>query len=160
MDINNFLQSKGFKIAVACVAIFVALFFIFSIGVYVGTEKANSSFKWAEQYHNNFAGPAGGFLNNVIRGGDEFMESNGVFGKIIQVGNNTITVEGRMETERLISISDKTIIKYQNNSIDFSSLKVGDQVIIIGQPNENGQIDAALIRIMPDRPEDTTNSSI
>jgi hypothetical protein len=146
MDINNFLQSKGFKIAMLCVAIFIALFLVFSLGVYVGTEKASFSFRWAEQYHNNFAGPSMGFFERME--GKEFMESNGVFGKIIQVNADSIVVSGRNDAEKVVLITDKTIIKKQNTDIKIADLKVDDEVVIIGNPNESGQIDARLIRVM------------
>jgi len=77
MDINNFFQSKGFKIATWCVAGCIIIFFIFNLGVFVGTQKAKFSFRWAEQYQNNFAGPAGGFFQRIE--GQDFMESNGIF---------------------------------------------------------------------------------
>jgi len=152
MDINKFLQSKNFKIAIACVAVFVALFLVFGLGVYVGIKKADFSFKWAEQYHNNFAGPAGGFLQDLGRAGNQFMESNGVVGKIIQIGGSSITVQGRNDTERIVAITDRTTIKYQNNRIGIENLKIGDEVVIIGSPNQSGQIDAMLIRVMPPAP--------
>jgi len=150
MDINTFLQSRVFKIITLCVAIFIVMFFIFSLGVYVGTQKANFSFKWAEQYHNNFAGPVGGFFQEFE--GKEFVESNGVFGKIIQVGDTSITVSGRDNAEKVISITDQTAIKYQREDIKISDLKVNEEVVVIGEPNDAGQIEAKLIRVMPAMP--------
>ena len=150
MDINTFLQSRVFKIITLCVAIFIVMFFIFSLGVYVGTQKANFSFKWAEQYHNNFAGPVGGFFQEFE--GKEFVESNGVFGKIIQVGDTSITVSGRDNAEKVISITDETTIKYQREDIKISDLKVNEEVVVIGEPNNAGQIEAKLIRVMPAMP--------
>jgi len=154
MDINNFFQSKTFKIITWCVAGFIVLFFVFNLGVFVGTQKASFSFRWAEQYHNNFAGPANGFFQEVANG--DFMESNGVFGKIIQVNENTLIVKGRNDTEKIISVSDKTTIKYQNKNISISDLKIDQEVVIIGEPNDAGQIEAMLIRVMPQLP--TTQS--
>jgi len=156
MELNNFFQSKGFKIAVLCVAIFVVLFFVFSLGVYVGTEKASFSFRWAEQYHNNFAGPSGGFFQKFE--GQDFMESNGVFGKIIKVDENSIIVSGKNNIEKIISITDKTTIKKQSKDITISDLKVDDEVVIIGEANDNGQIEAKLIRVMPPMPSTQTQA--
>jgi len=146
MNINNFLQSKGFKITIICVVIFIVLFFTFSLGVFVGIKKADFSFRWAEQYHKNFAGPEMGFFQRFE--GKEFMESNGVFGKIIQVNENSIIVMGQNEVEKVILITDKTAIKKQNSDIKIIDIKVDDEVVIIGEPNDEGQIDAKLIRVM------------
>jgi len=150
MDINNFFQSKTFKIITWCVAGFIVLSFVFNLGVYVGTQKANFSFRWAEQYHNNFAGPSDGFFQQFA--GKDFIESNGVFGKIIKVADQSIIVKGKDDVEKVISITDKTTIKYQNKDIKISDLKIDDQVVIIGEPNDAGQIEARLIRVMPPLP--------
>jgi len=146
MEINKFLQSKSFQVVTWCVAIFILLFLVFSLGVFVGTQKASFSFRWADQYHKNFAGPAGGFFQKIE--GREFMEANGVFGKIIQINEDSIIVEGKNNTEIIILVNDKTTIKSQTNNINISDLKVDDSVVIIGEPNDNGQIEAKLIRVI------------
>jgi len=147
MDINKFFQSKSFKIIIVCIAVAVSLFFVFSLGVFVGTQKADFSFKWAEQYHRNFAGPANGFFQQFE--GKDFIEHNGVFGKIIKVNEDSIIVNGRNDVEKIILVGEKTTIKSLNNNVNISDLKVDDDVVIIGEPNSDGQIDAALIRVMP-----------
>jgi hypothetical protein len=45
-------------------------------------------------------------------------------------------------------ITDKTAIKKQNSDIKIIDIKVDDEVVIIGEPNDEGQIDAKLIRVM------------
>lgn len=154
MDINNFLQSKGFKITVCCIGFFAAILSVFGLGVYVGEKKASFSFRWAEQYHRNFAGPTGGFFQEFARPGEEFLESNGVIGEVMQINGQQIVVKGKNDTERIVNITDKTTIKYQNKNMAVTDLKVGDNVVIIGSPNEGGQLEAMLIRVMPDPEND------
>lgn len=149
MDINNFLQSKGFKIAALSIGCFAVLLLAFGLGVFVGEQKANFSFRWAEQYHRNFAGPAGGFFQEFARPGEEFLESNGTIGQIMQINENQIIVKGKNDIERVVNIGDKTIIKYQNQNMAISDLKTEDDVVIIGNPNKDGQLEAVLIRVMP-----------
>jgi 5S rRNA maturation endonuclease (ribonuclease M5) len=157
VDINNFFQSKTFKIITWCVAGFIVLFFVFNLGVFVGTQKASFSFRWAEQYHNNFAGPANGFFQQFA--GKDFIDSNGVFGKIIKVADQSIIVKGKDDVEKIVSITDKTTIKYQNKDIKISDLKIDDEVVIIGEPNDAGQIEAKLIRVMPPLPTAQTQNN-
>jgi len=154
MDINNFLQSKSFKIAVACISVFIALFLVFSLGVYVGTQKANFSFRWAEQYHKNFAGPKNGFFQEFA--GNDFLESNGVFGKIIKVNDGSIIVKGNDDVEKNIIVNEKTTIKNRNQNLEATDLKIDDIVVVIGEPNDAGQIEAQLIRVMPPMPQDNS----
>jgi len=147
MDINNLFQSKTFKIVVLCIAAFIVLFFVFSLGIFVGTQKANFSFRWAEQYHKNFAGPANGFFQEFTT--NDFLDANGVFGKIIKVSDPTIIIKSRNDVEKIILVNDETAIKKLDRTINTSDLNVDDDIIAIGNPNNNGQIEARLIRVMP-----------
>ena len=49
-------------------------------------------------------------------------------------------------------MNDKTIIVYQRKNIKLSDLKIGESVVVIGDPNNKGQIQAELIRVVPTPP--------
>ena len=49
--------------------------------------------------------------------------------------------------EKAIIVSDKTKIINLRDVIKTSDLKIDDQVVIVGSPNDQGQIEAKLIRI-------------
>ena len=148
---NNILDSKTLKIVILAIGCFVILAFVFGLGVFVGSQKAEFSFKWAEQYHRNFAGPKEGFLGDFM--GKDFINGNGCFGQIIKIDGNSLTIkDNRDNTEKIIIAGDETTVTYQKENIKLSGLKVGDNVVVIGEPNENGQINARLIRIMPPPP--------
>ena len=83
MNTNNILESKLFKAIVLSMAALIILVFVFGLGVFVGTKKADFSFRWADQYHRNFGGPQGGFLNDMAS--RQFADANGVFGQIIKI---------------------------------------------------------------------------
>ena len=147
METDKLFQSKLFKSIILVIAGVIILVFVFGLGVFVGTKKAEFSFRWADEYHRNFGGPQGGFLGN-IRGMD-FTESNGVFGQIIKIDNQTLTIKGKDNVEKNILINDKTTIIYQRKNIKLSELKLNENVVVIGDPDNNGQIQAELIRVMP-----------
>jgi hypothetical protein len=158
MDINNLFQSKTFKIVVLCIVVFIVLFFVFSLGVFVGTQKANFSFRWAEQYHKNFAGPANGFFQEFTT--NDFLDANGVFGKIIKVSDPTIIIKSRNDVEKIILVNEETAIKKLDRTINISDLNIDDDIIAIGNPNDNGQIEASLIRVMPSIKIEINNQNI
>jgi hypothetical protein len=112
--------------------------------------KARFSYSWAESYHKNFAGPREGFFgdwrNPPPLPGD-FIESHGTFGEIIKVNDSDFVIKGRDNIEKLIIIKEDTVIEKGKITIKKDELKVGNQVVIIGSPNEQGQIEAKLIRI-------------
>jgi hypothetical protein len=150
MNTNKIFESKLFRVTVLSIAGLIVLIFVFGLGVFVGTKRADFSFRWAEAYHTNFGGPQGGFLGNIM--GQEFTDANGVFGQIIKIDNESLTVKGRDNVEKIILTTDKTSILLQRKNIKLSDLKVGYNVVVIGDPNNNGQIQAELIRVMPASP--------
>ncbi|MCX6723992.1 MAG: hypothetical protein NT155_02320 [Candidatus Staskawiczbacteria bacterium] len=157
MDTDKIFQSKFFRWIIPGVAGIIILIFVFSLGVFVGAKKADFSFQWADEYHRNFGGPQGGFFGEFLGTEKEFANSNGVFGQIIKVGSNDITVKGRDNVEKLILVSPQTPISYQRKSIKLSDLKIGDNVVVIGEPGDGGQIRAELIRVMPLPPPPAPN---
>ena len=151
MEKTNILESKLFRAVVLSIAGLIILAFVFGLGVYVGTKKADFSFRWAEEYHNNFGGPQQGFFGNMM--GEEFTNANGVFGQIIKIDSGSLTVKDKDNVEKIILVGDKVSILYQRKSMKLADLKVGDSIVAIGDPNNNGQIQAELIRVMPTPPK-------
>ena len=147
MSENNFFESKTFGIILLSVAGVVVLVFVFGLGVFVGSKRADFSFKWAEAYHQNFGGPTGGFLGDPKA--QEFTSANGVFGQIIKIDNQTLTINGKDNVEKVILIDSKTTIRFQKQNEKLSELKTGENIVVVGDPTSNGEIQAELIRIMP-----------
>lgn len=126
----------------------VIIILVFGLGVLVGERKAKFSYLWAEKYHQMFAGPPGGFFGSwwsFPRGG--FIEAHGNFGEIIEIKGNEFVIKGKEDVEKVISITDKTIIQKGRLKIKKEDLKVGNWVVVIGSPNGEGKIEAKFIRI-------------
>lgn len=124
---------------------FAILAFIFGAGVFIGGMKARFSYRWAENYHNNFGGPKAGFF------GDWQSESRGNFGQIIKINDSDIIIKGKDNVEKVIVITSQTLIEKGKNEIKKEDLKVDDYIVVIGSPNDQGQIEAKLIRIFNDK---------
>jgi len=147
MDINNFFQSNTFKIIIGIIGAFVVLLFVFGAGMLVGFKKADFSFKWGENYHQNFGGPKRGILNNFS--GNDFISGHGVFGRIIKIDDSTLVIDDRQDIEKIVVIRNDTIIKKFQETIKLTDLKVNDYIIVIGEPNSDGQTEAKFIRVLP-----------
>ena len=148
--IKKFFQNRDIlKWIIVGLAGFVVLVLVFGAGVKVGTIKARYSYRWAENYQQNFAGPRGGFLGNFRQGfeGKDFINAHGTFGSIIKIDGNTVIVKSRDDVEKTVLVSEKTTITARRESLKVGDLKIDDQVVIIGSPNEQGQIEARLIRL-------------
>ncbi|MFA6421819.1 MAG: hypothetical protein WCV92_00210 [Candidatus Buchananbacteria bacterium] len=155
---SKFLQSNGFKLGLWIIGIIILVAIAFVGGMYVGFEKASFSYQWGENYHRNFAGPKDGFGREFM--GRDFMEAHGIFGQIIKIDGNTIIVKGNDNTEKSILVSDKTVINRFKDKIKIGDLKTDDGIVVIGDPNGSGQIEAKLIRVMPAFPGPTPSSSM
>jgi hypothetical protein len=150
MENNKFFQSKVLTLIVCIIAALIIILIVFKVGMFVGERKAEFTFRWGDNYHRNFGGPRGGFMQGF--NDRDFIDANGTFGQIIKIDNSNIVVKGRDDIEKVIIINDKTVIKSLNETIKSSDLKVDDYIVTIGEPNEQGQITAKLIRVMPTPP--------
>ncbi len=150
MDTNKFFQSKAFRDITWGIAAFIILLLIFKAGEMVGIKKADFSCRWSDNYHRNFGGPKAGFLGGF--GDRDFIEANGTFGQIIKIDGSTLVVKGRDDIEKIVIVKDATTIKGLQDTVKLSDLKVDDYIVTIGDPNDSGQIEAKLIRLLPTPP--------
>ncbi len=146
-DFNKFFHSKVFQRFFFSIAGLIILLLVFGLGMAVGFRKANFSYRWGENYHRNFGGPRNGFFQNFS--GKDFIGSHGVFGQIIKIELPNIIINGDNNTEKIIVLKNDTVINFFRDTITPNDLKVGDNIVAIGSPNDAGQIEAKLIRIMP-----------
>lgn len=147
MDLTKFLQSKKFRVALYVIAALVIALVVFGAGMAVGFKKANFSYRWGENYHRNFGGPRGGFLRDFD--GRDLINTNGVSGQIIKIAGPTLVIKGRDNVERIVLVNATTVIRRFRDTISSVDLNVNDIVVVIGEPNDAGQIDAKFIRVMP-----------
>ena len=130
----------------------IIIVLVFGIGIRVGLEKARFSYGWAENYHKNFGGPRMGFMDDwrQFPAGD-FIEGHGSFGEIIKINNDNLVIKGGDNAEKVILLKGDTIIERFRETLKPGDLKVGDFIVVIGSPNDSGQIEAKLIRVLPDQ---------
>ncbi|MFH1145831.1 MAG: hypothetical protein V1707_02610 [bacterium] len=147
MNINEILQSQAFKITLWAIGVLAVFLVVFGAGMTVGYQKARFSYRWGENYHRNFGGPKEGFFSEI--GNKEFIESHGVFGQIIKIDGGILVVKGKDEVEKIVAVKDMTAIKRLRETVKIANLKVNDYLVVIGDPNEQGQIEAKFIRVMP-----------
>lgn len=149
MDLKKIFNSRAFLIATWSVGGLIILLLVFKSGVAVGYKKAGFSYRWGENYHRNFAGPKGGFFEEFVSDRKNFIESHGVVGQVAKVDGATLIVKGRDNVEKIIITNDNSVINRFRETIKLSDLKADDYIVIIGSPNDAGQIEAKLIRVIP-----------
>lgn len=146
LDCSKFFHSKAFKISFVVIAVVIAALLIFKLGVFVGYRKANFSYRWAENYHKNFGGPREGFFNDFYD--RDFIDGHGMSGLVMKIDGNVLIIKDRDNTEKTVTISDQTVIRVNRDTIKITDLKIDDRIVIIGSPDNQGQIEAKFIRVM------------
>jgi hypothetical protein len=150
----DFFHSDLFTHIVAIVGGVLVAVFIFEAGVAVGYHEATFSSRWGENYERNFGGPGHGFHKFFGLPGNNLPNPNGAFGKIISITASstdatTLIVASDQKPEQKVLISSTTILRSQENTVGLDALKVGSYVVVLGTPDNSGEILASLVRLLP-----------
>lgn len=153
-DFDKYFQRfrpKLFRTVILGIGLLLIIFLAFGAGVFVGYRKAKFSYAWGENYDRNFGGPHHGIFGIIHeRGlGGGFMNAHGTSGSVLSVASSTLTVSGRDGAEKIILVSSSTAIRAGSSNLSIADLKINDSVVVVGSPNNQGQIEARLIRVLP-----------
>jgi hypothetical protein len=147
MKLEDIHQSKVVREIIVIIAVVISVLFVLLIGINIGERRARFAGEFGNNFERNFIGPRGGimggFFNQRLPGG------HGAIGKIISINLPQMIISGPDNLEKTILVSTSTLIRRFRENIQSAELKVGDFVVAIGDPNNKGQIEAKLIRIMP-----------
>lgn len=127
--------------------IFIILTVVFQAGISVGFRKAQFVKNWGNHYEDNFGPrPPRGVFDKM---GIKSPNGHGTIGEIVKIELPNIIVLDRDTTEKIIITNDDTKIISMRDAIQPADLKAGDHIVVIGTPNDDGQIVAKLIRVIP-----------
>lgn len=126
----------------------LAVIIIFSFGMFVGEQKARFSYRWADRYHRDFGGPPFGM--GRPRG---FFGGHGAFGSVVKKERSKLVIKGTDNAERIVLITKNTSIVKGREQAEEKDIKEGSRVVVLGTPNNKGQIEARLIRIFDETQE-------
>lgn len=146
MEENNFFNSRRFTKIVFAFVVLGFIFGAFRLGELVGFKKASFSYRWGENYYQNFAGPNPRMFDTDAR---YFISAHGVAGKIIGISSSSIILTDRDNLEREVVVDGATEFFMLRNKVLFSDFKTGDEAAVIGSPEDSGMIRAKLIRLLP-----------
>jgi len=118
---------------------------IFLVGEEVGYRKAEFSAHFSDNYNRMFGGRA-------MLGDNTMMDSHGADGTIVKINLPQVVIEDRNNVEKIITIDNHSLVKELRDTIASTTLKVGDEIIVLGTPQTNGDILAGLIRVLPSVP--------
>lgn len=152
MDLKDIHKSKTIRGIIIGLGIAILVLGIFKLGMVAGYHKARFSTQFGDNFNRNFVDPRGeGFFKDFSdRRGPP--GGHGAVGKIVSIALPLIVVAGPDNIEKTIVISDSTEIHKYRDDITTTDLKVGDFIVVLGTPNDDGQVEAKLIRTIPPLP--------
>ncbi|MEI8337636.1 MAG: hypothetical protein WCF92_00640 [bacterium] len=158
--IKQHFKSKKIRIAVGAFIALGIILFIFQIGVLIGYKKAFFSCKLGENYYKGFEGRGNQGMNfSNLDPEKNLPNSNGAVGPIVKIALPSIVVTDKDGVEKTIGVTDDTIFRQSKNEITAADLKIGDFVVVVGNPDNTGNIEARLVRVLPPPPTQNKNTS-
>ncbi|HEY5220806.1 MAG TPA: DUF5666 domain-containing protein [Candidatus Paceibacterota bacterium] len=152
---SNLLQSKKVRAVLWILGGLIALFVVFGLGIAVGYDRAGFAAGFDRNYYRIFfGGTPGGPIG--LMAPPMPSATHGVVGTIIDVGTSTISVTDQENNEQSIMVSLGTVIRDGDSDSAIGDMVVGDQIAVIGEPDNDGQIEARFIRIIS-KSSSTTN---
>ena len=153
MNIKEYIQSQSFKGVIIGLCIAIMVLIIFQAGIAVGERRSSFAHRFGDNFERNFKDPrGGGFMPRGFSGGD-MPGGHGAVGEIISVTLPNIIVSGPDNLEKTVVVNDSTEIREFRNTLKASDLKVGEFIVVLGSPNDSGQVEAKLIRLVPPPPD-------
>jgi hypothetical protein len=152
MNLTQFkekLQSKKYRDVILVAAILVATFLVFTAGMEVGYMKASFHYRLADNYNRGFGPNSKDHPMMGLVPPNDVTSAHGANGKIISINLPLVVVADFDHTEKTVRITDDTTTRKMRDTISANDLEVGSYVLVIGTPNDNAEIEAKFIRVMP-----------
>lgn len=140
-------QSPKYTSILKYAAVALIAILIFSAGVSVGNRGARFADQWDKNYARQFGGPQSPF--SMPDRGDRPNMPHGAFGAVVGVSFPSFAIKGPREAEKIVLIGSTTMIRSLRSSASVDDIRIGSSVVVIGEPDDMGRINANLIRIVP-----------
>ena len=148
MDFRDIHKSQKVRGILIGLGVAVLVLVIFQAGMVAGYHKAKFGARFGDNFERNFVGPKGGNFGDRLPG-PGMPGGHGAVGEIVSIVLPQVVIAGPDNLEKTVLVGTSTMVREFRDEITADKLKVGDFVIILGNPNEEGQVDAKLIRLMP-----------
>jgi hypothetical protein len=155
MDLQKFSTSKKSVRIIGGILIFGFILFVFEAGVKVGYHRSEFSGRLGDNYYKTFEGGRRPMLPQDL---GEMPGGHGAVGKVVKVELPTFVVATADNVEKIVRIDASTLVREYRNAGTSTDIKLDDSVVVIGSPDEKGEIQAKLIRIIPSMTQTATST--
>lgn len=151
MNFKEYIKSFSFKKLLIGLAGVTILLLVFSAGLMLGKARSEFEKDWEENYYGNIIGPGARGMKGMMGLARPGFNPHSGLGQIIKIDGNHIIVKGPDNLEKAIAADEKTIIRKFDQILNVSDLNLDEFIVVVGRPNNFGQLEAKLIRVMPNR---------
>lgn len=152
MNIKEFIQSQTFKGIIIGFVLTIIGLIVFQAGIVVGEKRATFGHRFGDNFERNFRAPEEGMMFPKFFGEGPMPSGHGAVGQIVSISLPNVVVAGPDNLEKVIVIGADTHIREFQLELTVDDLEVGDHIVTFGEPNEEGQIEAKLVRMLPPPP--------
>ena len=146
MGFKQLVTSKVTLIILACLGGAIVLLGVFRLGMVVGYRQAGFACQWGENYREVFGHPLPPpMMGDFMQGRP--MHEGGIIGSILQIGDGSLNIKDDDGTEKSVIVSTSTALRRGNDTLKLQDLKADDRVMIFGESDNKGRIQAKLIRL-------------
>ena len=143
---NDFLKPPKTKTLLWTLCCILAVLIAFGLGLVVGYRRAIFASDFGEHYYRNMLGdPEGQPVVGAMGYGPLTM--HGVTGEVVDVATDTIVVRGSNGSEESVLIVSGTPIRDMNENISEQEIAPNDQIVVLGDPDQDGVVEARFVRI-------------
>lgn len=140
---KRFFGMPSSKDVLWTLSVILFMLIIFGLGVMVGYRRAVFSYEFGMN-HDRYAE----FGSHPFMGMWPLEPgAHGIVGKIKDVADRSITIKDSNGHIFSILVSSSTVIRSNQSMIKIENIGIGDMVTIIGEPLDNGQVEARFIRV-------------
>lgn len=143
---NEFLKLPKTKTLLWALCCILVVLVAFGTGIVVGYRRAIFTSEFGARYYRDMYGdPFVQPMVSVMSHGPLMM--HGIAGQVVDVSSGTLLVKDMNGNEASVLIMSGTPIREMDSNIPEEEIQPNDRIIVIGQPDPNGQIDAHFIRV-------------
>lgn len=150
MDIKEYIRSQSFRGVLAGIGIAIVILMIFQAGVFIGYRKASFAYRFGDNYYRAFDRRPPSPFGVPMSG--EFGTTHGAAGQVMSVSLPTFVVAGPDSIEKTVLVGTSTLVRKLDAELKPEDIQTGDFLVVIGEPNDEAQVQAKLIRILPEPP--------
>lgn len=144
---DEFLKIPKTKTLLWTLCGILAILITFGLGLLVGYRRAIFAADFGEGYYRSVYGdPFGKPMIGAMGMGPVMM--HGVAGEVLDVSSDTITVEDPNGNEESVLIMANTPVREMGNDVSATIIQPDDRVVVIGEPDASGEVDARFIRVL------------